>query len=404
MERLKIENKNLFPHFSTYGLALFFLLTPFEYPLADLMAVSPLRLVGLAAMALAALDIFLQWRLKIDYRFLCVAMLLFYGFVSYIWTLDRARFESYYSIYFNNALMFLLFTLISFTQREVAFLKNSMIYGVGALLLYMTFVPGAIIYSDYENRLTLNAGKDGLDQNYLAALMLIAFGLVFYKLCNDKEQKKIYKVISSVFCLAVVYYIFLTGSRSGLLAILLIVMLSINTSWKTRLYIGIPIAAVIIGVLPLLSQFVPEELLQRFSLKAITGQEAESETRFIIWRHTLQSIRDFKWVFGCGVGSSQTLVGNILGMGKDMAIHNHYLAMIVEFGLVGSLFINIPIFKMDGFLFKKDKCMGIAFIGILIMAFFIDVITTKFFWADMILLSACAGVRHEKPVESENLT
>ena len=402
MNPLQTVNKDAIKHLSTYGLALFFFLTPFEYPLADLMAVSPLRIVGLVAMALAVLDIFKQWILKIDYRFLSVALLLFYGLVSFIWALDRERFSSYYSIYFNNALMFLLFSLVTFTKHETQVLKKSMIFGVGALLLYMTFIPDAVIYSDYQNRLTLNAGKDGMDQNYLAALMLIAFGLVFYALCNNKELKKSHKILSVVFCIAIVYYVFLTGSRSGLLAILLISMLSINTSWKTRLYVGIPIALIITCIFPILSWYIPEELLQRFSLKAITGQEAESETRLLIWSHTIQFMKDFKWIFGCGVGASQTVVGNLLGTGKDMAIHNHYLAMIVEFGLVGSLFINIPIFKMDIRMWKQDKSLGIAFIGIMIMALFIDVITTKFFWEAMILLSVCSGVRAGNSLKGEN--
>lgn len=392
MNQIENADRKVIKHLSTYGLALFLFLTPFEYPLADLVSVSPLRLVGLLAMGLALADILIQHKFRIDYRIIGIVLWLSYGLFSYFWAIDQTRWMSYYSIYLNNALMFLLLSTLTFTKYEVNFLKKSMVFGVGALLLYMTFVPNAVIYSDYQHRLTLNAGTEGLDQNYLAALMLVAFGLVFYDLCNG-GQKKVYKLVSIVFCAAIAYYAFLTGSRSGLIALLLIVLLSLNTSWKTRLSIGIPLVLFLFVVLPLIAQHVPEGLLDRFSLKALTGQEAESGTRLLIWRRALESLGSVKVFFGYGAGASQTVIGNALGRG-DAAIHNHYLAMVVETGIIGFLFMNVPIFKMFKDTFKKDKGAAVAFAGILLMAFFLDVVTTKFFWAAMILLSICCAAEN----------
>lgn len=390
MRQKKDGGEKAIKHISTYGLALFLILTPFEYPLADLISVSPLRLVGIFAMGLACLDLLFQRNFKIDYRVVFIACWLLYGLATYFWAIDKVRWQSYYSIYFNNALMFLLFSMVSFTKREAEILKKSTVFGVGALLLYMTFVPNAIIYSEYQKRMTLNAGVEGLDQNYLAALMLIAFGIVFYNLCNNFKQKMIYKILSIIFCVAIVYYALLTGSRSGVIAICIIVLLSINTSWKTRLAVGIPIIIFIIVVLPLIVQYLPEEILERFTRSALTGQESESGTRLIIWKHALSSLHGPEVLFGYGAGASQTVVGNALGRG-DAAIHNHYIAMVVEFGIIGFLLVNIPIFLMLKETAKKDKSIVIAFLGIVLMTFFLDVVTTKFFWSAMILLSACCS-------------
>ena len=394
MNQIKTVDKHVVDHLSTYGLALFLFLTPFEYPLADLMSISPLRIVGLLAMGLAAFDIFIKKTIVLDYRVLCVVLWLLYGLITYFWALDEIRYQSYFSIYMNNALMFILFSMISFTKYEVKVLKKSMIFGIGALLLYMTFIPGAVTYSDYQNRLTLSAGADGLDQNYLAALMLVSFGIVCYDLCNVKHKKK-HKIIAIIFCVAVAYYVILTGSRSGLIALLLILLLSINTSWKTRLSIGIPLFALILIVLPLVTQHISEDLLERFSLTALTGQEEESGSRLIIWRQAVSHLKGIELLFGYGAGASQTLTGNLWGAGKDMAIHNHYIAMIAEFGVVGFLCINIPIFKMCKVTWQNDKGMSVAFVGILVMAFFLDVVTTKFFWSAMILNSvACSSSKY----------
>ena len=41
--------------------------------------------------------------------------------------------------------------------------------------------------------------------------------------------------------------------------------------------------------------------------------------------------------------------------------------------------------------FKWVKGLAIAFLSIMILAVFVDVLTTKFFWSAMILMSVCYG-------------
>jgi hypothetical protein len=122
-----MKNADRITHFSTYGLALFLLLTPFEYPLADFMSISPLRIIGLIAMGLAAFDILRQATVKFDYRIVYVVLWLMYGAFTFFWAIDKIRFQSYYSIYINNALMFLLVSVVSFTKHEADVLKKSMV-------------------------------------------------------------------------------------------------------------------------------------------------------------------------------------------------------------------------------------------------------------------------------------
>lgn len=392
------NRKIICKHCSTYGLALFLFLTPFEYPLADMVSISPLRIVGLLAMGLAFLDVIQSGHIRVGYRFIFMACWLLYGAVTYLWAKDIGRFGVYYSLYFNNAIMFLLFSTINFSKKESEILKKALVYGVGMLLIYMTFVPDATMYSQYQHRLTLNAGKDGLDQNYLAALMVIGFGIVVYKLCNEKETLR-KRLIDLLFCTVVVYYILLTGSRSGLMACVLIILLSMDTTLKNRLYIGILALVIIFIGVPIILKYVPTEIIARYSLSAFTGQEAESGTRIIIWRRAIESMGGIKWLFGHGIGASQFVIGDALGLGKDMAIHNHYIAMVVETGIIGLFLVVYPMVRMVAFLWRNEKGTSIAFMGIVVMTFFIDVMTTKFFWSTMILMSACCSCYRENKKE-----
>ena len=56
-------------HLSTYGLALFFILLPFEYPLAAIGTQSVLMLVGVATMGLAVLDLIVAQRVRIQLNY-----------------------------------------------------------------------------------------------------------------------------------------------------------------------------------------------------------------------------------------------------------------------------------------------------------------------------------------------
>lgn len=397
------NRKIICKHCSTYGLALFLFLTPFEYPLADMVSTSPLRIVGLFAMVLAFLDVVRSGHIREGYRFGFIACWIFYGAVTYLWAKDIGRFNTYYSLYFNNAIMFLLFSIIDYSKKESEILKKALVYGVGMLLIYMTFVPNATMYSPYQHRLTLNAGKDGLDQNYLAALMVMAFGIVVYKLCNEKEILR-KRLINLLFCGAVAYYILLTGSRSGLIACVLIILLSMNTTLKNRLYIGILALIIIFIGVPIILKYVPEEIIARYSLSAFTGQEAESGTRIIIWKRAIESMEGITWLFGHGIGASQFIIGDVLGLGKNMAIHNHYIAMLVETGMLGLFLVVYPMIRMVVFLWKHERGISIAFMGIVVMTFFIDVMTTKFFWSTMILMSTCCSCYKENKKRIKGIT
>ena len=303
-------------------------------------------------------------------------------------------FKYFFSMYLNNSAMFLVFSLICFSTEEANFLKKSMIFGVGALLIYMTFVPGTVVFS--QHRLTIFDGSEnGLDQNYLSALMLVAFGMVCYDL-NNKKQNFVKKILSIVFCLAILVYIVLTGSRSGTIASLVIIILTLNTSWKNRIKLCAIIALVVFVALPLISNLLPEELRDRFTLSAMLGQNSDSGSRLVIWEKAISSLNASSIIFGHGVGSSHVIIGDVLNQGLQMAPHNHYIAMIMDAGIIGFTFINFPILKMVLTTIKKDKGVGLAFVGICIMAFFIDVVTTKFFWSSMLLLSSCASCKKYK--------
>ena len=217
-------------HLSTYGLAVFFILLPFEYPLAALGTQSVLMLVGVGTMGLAAIDLIAAqgFQIRFNYRIIIPVLWLIYAGTSLAWCRYPTAFSEFYMMYLRNCLMFILISMINYKKDEAEVMKKAAVFGVGLLLLYMTFIPGATRYSTYQHRLELVAGSSNLDENYLAAILLIGFCFVVYWLINKKLANVMYKVIAIIYCIGCIYYIFATGSRSGLIAgiVILVVLLA----------------------------------------------------------------------------------------------------------------------------------------------------------------------------------
>lgn len=379
-------------NYSTYGLIIFMIIVPFEYLLYDLFGFSIVRYISLLTMFLALLDIAIKKSFIFDSRSAFMLLWLLFGIISFFWVKDQNRFVEMFSIYFNNTMMFVLISMVRYNKYEGYILKISIVAGLVCLLMYMTFVPNAITMEGYQNRLTLLLPYSEFDQNYLASLMIVPFGIIIHSLLN-KENSFFMKVIKIVICLTILIYVLLTGSRTGLIAIIVILFMSFNTSWKNRLIGFISFILIIAVLFNFLIPLLPSGLLDRFSISAFLGQEHESASRLLLWKAGIESLNGFNIIYGYGIGSSFTITANSF---LKYGLHNHYLALLVEQGIIGFSLNLIPIIYMTKKIFKYDKSLFASFIGILVVAFFLDVLTTKFFWASMMLLSVViSGYKNE---------
>ena len=384
-------------HLSTYGLALFFILLPFEYPLAALGTQSVLMLVGVATMGMAAIDLIATQRFQIqfNYRIIIPVLWLIYAGLSMIWCRYSAAFSEFYMMYFRNCLMFILISMINYQKKEVALMKKAAAFGVGLLLLYMTFVPGATRYSSYQHRLELVAGSSNLDENYLAAILLIGFGFMVYWLINKKIVNMIHKIIAIVYCIGYIYYIFATGSRSGLIAGIVMLIILLAGSIKRNTLIVLVIGLALIIAYPYIVMLLPSDLAERYSIAALTGKTTESSPRMMIWMGLLSRLKGLRILFGFGAGSASPITREVYRF--NAAAHSFYIAHIVELGVIGlTMFITL-IARMAIKLVKTKElgCFAIL-IGIMVIGFFLDLLTTKFFWSVMMLVTVCISASEER--------
>ena len=394
-------------HLSAYGMFLFFLLLPFEYPLATIGVGSILRYVGILTMGVAVLDVLGDGRkIRIDYRIGMMLLWMVYAVISGFWCVSQSLYSYYISIYINNSLMFVIISMVVFTQEDAKIVEKGFVGGVILLLLYMTFVPGAITYSSWQNRLTLAYnGKELLDQNYLASIMVMQYGFFLYDVF-DVKMKRMSRIIKAVIAITILYYILRTGSRGGLLAAGAITIVCICLNLKKHLATVLVLVCVLVMISPYILHVLPESLLDRFSLKALTGATSESGARLVIWQIAWEAIKNSNVVFGYGAGASEMIIG--LRYEYAAAIHNAFIAQVVELGLIGLvLFVGVVVSMLRELLSSRWIKACVGFVGIIVSSIFLDVLTTKFFWAAMMMLtvqiSACRTIKKatkENPQEA----
>lgn len=373
-------------HLSTYGLALFFILLPFEYPLAAMGTQSILMLVGVATMGLAVIDLFALQRenIKIDYKIILPVLWLIYAASSLAWTQYYEAYWVFYMMYLRNCLMFILIAMIDYNRFEALFLKKAAVLGVGLLMLYMTFIPGTTRYSSYQHRLELVAGRSNLDENYLAALLLIGFGFVLHWIINQKKAYFKEKFIALLYCGGCMYYILATGSRSGLIACIVMIIMLLAGSIRRNTMFVLVLGLVLVIAYPYILMFLPADLADRYSIVALTGQTTESSPRMMIWTGLLSKLNGVQILTGFGAGTASPITREVYSY--NAAAHSFYIAHLVELGIVGLSMFFMLMLKMLSRLIKYKKMDSVAvFLGIMVMGFFLDLLTTKFFWAVMML-------------------
>ena len=145
---------------------------------------------------------------------------------------------------------------------------------------------------------------------------------------------------------------------------------------------------------------LPADLAERYSIAALTGQTTESSPRMMIWMGLLSKLKGFRILFGFGAGSASPITREVYRF--NAAAHSFYIAHIVELGVIGlALFVTL-IIKMAIKLVKTKElgCFAIL-IGIMVIGFFLDLLTTKFFWSVMMLATVCISA--QKTVRKEGL-
>ena len=278
--------------------------------------------------------------------------------------------------------MILLFTAMCGQVHDKKLLRtvlqvnywSSFLFGLLTLVFHRSYISEVFVARQV---LTL-FGKQN-DPNNCAAFLGIGIAIAAYSLVSEKRMK----VVNILLILVNSYGIMLTGSRMGflllgLIAAALVLIPNNKDSFILGSFIKKAIVLVIILVIGIwiINRFLPVASLSRMlAFDEYSAGSGRTET----WTLALELVLKERPIFGWGWGGySFSFV--------DSVLHNTFLTILCDGGIVGLLLFVVPIGKLSFRLTKRKYQLGLMILipGV-VSAFFLDAINKRFFWNTLII-------------------
>lgn len=342
----------------TWSLALYFFLTPFDFfPIIP--GASLIRFVALFPL-FALLFYVNSMKIYADrYFFLPVV---YTGFLVL---------TSMYSVSFSdsqvrvistatNIALILLLAMIDYRRHEIQLLRKAIIYSGWLTAILLLHASRGLT----AERLTIAIGRDAEDPNYLVGYLM--FVLIHYLERYLSQKKLRYLTFTAVF----IAFIFMTGSRGGLLAVIGASLFFIFL-WMRRQNLKLSVifkSVFMAGILALTIYFVffnlPIELRDRFTLfDEIIEEGGSGRTR--IWANVIESFNNGSFInklFGMGVATTTMFT-------DGRVAHNIWLDALLETGIIGTAILFLFYFEFIKKVYKlKDHIVTSVFFGYMLMA------------------------------------
>ena len=275
------------------------------------------------------------------------------------------------------------------------------------LLIFSSFVPAFVAIIQYFNKSGLSLSFNDIPNrlfgtfahpNLFAFYLVFVVGLLLYKYLRHKKQdpKFIWLAIIGIFALLIMQ----TYTRGAWIAFVLVVLIMGSLQYRKMLAVSI---GLFLGAYLLLSP-----IQDRVNESLSSNQSSSVQWRFAIWQDTIEYIYE-KPLTGRGAGITETYIDARRGMlNESSAVHNDFLKIALEYGIVGLFAFVLLIFSL---IFKtfhifsklkqktKSRTLVLAF-GSIIAAFavssFADNIldTTALQWAIWSLAGAIMATFH----------
>lgn len=315
-----------------------------------------------------------------SYVFLLV--FIFLQFLGVLWAFNTNIHQIMLYSYVKYILILILFTQFNYNKKEIKLLKIvTSIFG-GLIAFYFLQKQGM---EDY--RLTLAVGDTLQDPNISITYFIIPLILTL-NLFLSKGNSLFFKMILLFNLSTIVFFILSTGSRGGLLAVtigvILYVFIDKFNNKKNFLYI-IFLIIIFYFLYDYLYSLLPESIQERLMLKNFSAEH--SSGRVEIWKYLLKMdfSTTFRAFFGYGLGAVPYALNSQFGLFN--ASHNLLLQFIGETGLIGMfLMLSFWFNNVKKLILNKYFAMLAINISFIITSLFLDLANLKSFW-DMLLLT-----------------
>lgn len=363
-ERIKYTNVNTY---TSFFVNIYFFLSFYEIYLNNLIGSVTKYLILIVIFLLLLNNKYVTFK----WYHLSFVMWLLLKFLSLYWSRDFTVFRMHVFSQIGMILLLIVMTTVKYKQSFVQKILNTVLYTSGSMgLLSILFNEP---YKGTMSRQVLTLFNIQPDPNNMAAFYLYGITLSLYNILFTNKN-----IVMNLFIFIInIIAVMTTGSRGGLISLLsiliVIIILSrisnININRKNRNFILFLIATSII-IYIMQSNMSGTSYERLFNFENYSG----GSNRTVIWANTFDLFKQYP-VFGAGWGAYYGYNG------FSMAVHNVFLQILVDGGIVGfSLFFFPIIWLIVKSLKQKKPLVLLILITGLTPSFFLDAIHKRFFW------------------------
>jgi O-antigen ligase len=218
--------------------------------------------------------------------------------------------------------------------------------------------------------------------SYLAMYVILSVFIAFESWFDEKQRmvEHVVWIITAVFLLISIYFL---SSRSGILAIVLLVPVYFFFKLK-RKGKGLILAVTMVLILFILFPVIRSNERVGIVLNSISNktfkQNAEKDGRFIIWQSALSVIKNNP-VFGVGIGDVKSEMlkeyqkaGDKELIDKNYNAHNQFLEILLENGIIGLVFFCAVLGCIMVIAFIERNLLYGLFIAMMIIFFMFETV------------------------------
>ena len=296
----------------------------------------------------------------------------------------------------NITAIILLYLLIMYPmdRRTLDDITKGLWIGSGCIGVLSLFSNAP--YLGVSNRIVLKLFGVTVDPNNDAAFLAVGIAISLYFIISSNKRRT-RKIISVISIMINTYALFLTGSRGGLLteiAIIAVLALLYIQKGKHKVLFILGLIGLFVALNYLAQHYLPTDIYIR--LFETSTYEGGSE-RTDIWGNAIELMasNSLFYFFGAGWGSYYGFNG------YHVVMHNTFLSMFCDAGIIGLLLFYSPIVKATRYLYK-EKCILplLLLVAGFVPSFFLEAINKRFFWnAVMFLLMFYKFQRNQEYLE-----
>ena len=312
---------------SSWLFAMYLLLLPISTAIAGfLISTSIVSVLGIIYVGVSVIEMIKDDDLQIDRSIILIMVYFIYTIISSIWY-QSFTFDWYFQQFCLTAAIVVCTAMRHMTDEKIKLYKTAIYLSIAVA------VVAAILNIPEKGHRLVIYGTSYMDPNDFANGLAILSALFFDNILKKKQM-----ILNVCLIGVVAFLIYCTGSRGGLLTLLVVAFIFIlNIAGIEKHRILIIMGAFIAAFLVLAESGIDPKILGRFSISHILSEGGAGRT--LIWGAAIKSFLasdPLHILFGYGHGSFGTAVRYVaIGHGDTYMSHNMFINALIEGGVTG---------------------------------------------------------------------